>query len=51
MDITFEKFSKFQRGTMLELLKDSYSFEKRYEEDWINNWKEAVRRITGKKPK
>lgn len=41
MHIEFRKFSEFQRGTMFELLKDSYSFESRYEGDWITNWKEA----------
>ena len=41
MNIEFRKFSEFQRGIMLELLKDGYSFESRYERDWITNWKEA----------
>lgn len=41
MDIEFKKFSEFQRGIIYELLKDGYSFESRYEKDWITNWKEA----------
>ena len=41
MNIEFSKFSEFQRGIMFELLKDSYSYESRYERDWITNWKEA----------
>lgn len=40
-NIKFEKFSKFPKGIMYELLKDSYSFEPRYEKDWGNEWKKA----------
>lgn len=41
MNVTFNKFSKFQRGIIYEFLKDGYSFECRYERDWSKNWKEA----------
>jgi len=41
MNIEFRRFSEFQRGIMFELLKDGYSFESRYERDWITNWKET----------
>lgn len=41
MNIEFKKFSDFQRGIMLELLSDGYSFESRYKRDWAINWKEA----------
>lgn len=37
----FKKFSQFERGVMFDLLKDSYSFEKGYERDWIEDWREA----------
>lgn len=40
MNIEFKKFSEFQRGIMYELLKDGYSFDSRYERDWIIKWKE-----------
>lgn len=41
MVIEFRTFSEFQRGTICQLLKDGYSFESRYEKDWITNWQEA----------
>lgn len=41
INIIFRKFSEYKRGTILELLKDAYSFDSRYERDWITNWKEA----------
>lgn len=41
MNIEFKKFSDFQRGIMLELLSDGYSFESRYKRDWAINWKKA----------
>nr|MDD6336438.1 GNAT family N-acetyltransferase [bacterium] len=41
MDIAFKKISEFSRGTLFELLKDAYSFEPRYQKDWIEDWKSA----------
>lgn len=39
MNLTFQKISTFQRGTLYRLLLDAYSFDDRYrkcfEEDWI----------------
>ena len=40
-ELEFLPFSAFPRGTMLSLLKDAYSFEPRYERDWLDNWREA----------
>ncbi|MCM1179716.1 MAG: GNAT family N-acetyltransferase [Clostridium sp.] len=39
MDIGFRKFSEFQKGIMVRLLRDAYSFESRYERDWLEAWK------------
>lgn len=39
MGIEFRKFSEFQRGIMVQLLRDAYSFESRYERDWMETWK------------
>ncbi len=41
MDLQFKKFSDFERGTILLLLRDGYSFDKRYEKDWLTNWQES----------
>lgn len=41
MKIEFKEFSKYQRGIMLELLRDSYQFDSRYERDWLEEWKKA----------
>lgn len=41
MNIEFKKFSEFQRGLMVALLKDAYSFETGYERDWLKEWIEA----------
>lgn len=38
MRITFEKVSRFKRGTLLDLLTDAYSFDSRYQRDWYSNW-------------
>ncbi|WNS45970.1 GNAT family N-acetyltransferase [Paenibacillus sp. MMS20-IR301] len=38
MSIEFQKVSGFQRGTLLKLLKDAYSFDSRYEQSWIADW-------------
>ena len=38
MSIEFKKVSDFNRGILFELLKDSYSFDYRYEESWYSNW-------------
>lgn len=40
MDIQFEKISKFKKGTLVNILKDCYSFEKRYEENDLIKWKD-----------
>lgn len=41
MGIEYRKFSEFKRGLITELLKDAYSFDKRYEIDWLAEWKSA----------
>lgn len=41
MKIEFRKFSEFPRGIMIDMLRDAYSFEPRYEEDWLEEWKKA----------
>ena len=38
MDIEFRKITEFPRGTLAILLKDSYSFEPRFEEYWQSQW-------------
>ena len=40
MDIEFRKITEFPRGTLAFLLKDSYSFEPRFEKYWQSQWKE-----------
>lgn len=37
----FRKFSEFNRGIMLAMLRDAYSFEPGYEKDWLEEWKKA----------
>ncbi|MGI5899362.1 MAG: GNAT family N-acetyltransferase [Christensenellales bacterium] len=41
MDIRFEKPSRFSRGILFELLKDAYSFDKRYQQHESANWREC----------
>lgn len=38
MSIEFKKVSDFSRGIIIELLKDAYSFDCRYEQIWYSNW-------------
>ncbi|MEK4007608.1 GNAT family N-acetyltransferase [Paenibacillus sp. FSL H3-0333] len=40
MSIEFSKISLFERGTLLELLKDAYSFDRRYEQSCLEDWQE-----------
>ena len=40
MDIEFRKINDFPPGILLELLKDGYSFEPRFERDWQEQWQE-----------
>lgn len=40
MGIEFSKISRFEQGTLLELLKDAYSFDSRYEQTCIGDWRE-----------
>lgn len=40
MDIEFKKITEFPRGTIVALLRDGYSFEPKFERDWLNQWKE-----------
>lgn len=41
MDIEFKKTTEFSRGLILDLLKDAYSFDLRYEQCWEENWQET----------
>lgn len=41
MSIKFKKVRDFNRGTIFELLKDAYSFDCRYEQNWYSNWQEC----------
>lgn len=41
MSIEFKKVSDFNRGILLELLKDAYSFDCRYEQRWYSNWQDC----------
>lgn len=41
MSIEFNKVSDFNRGILLELLKDAYSFDCRYEQRWYSNWQDC----------
>ena len=38
--ITFRKITEFPRGTLVSLLRKGYSFEPRFERDWLEQWKE-----------
>lgn len=38
MDIEFRTIKEFPRGTLCDLLRDGYSFEPRFERDWLNEW-------------
>ena len=38
MEVEFKKVSDFKRGTLLELLKDAYSFDSRYEQNCNSDW-------------
>jgi len=40
VDIEFKKITEFPRGTLADLLRDGYSFEPRFERDWLTQWKE-----------
>ncbi len=40
MDIKFKKITEFSRGTLCALLRDGYSFETKYERDWLSQWRE-----------
>ena len=40
MDIEFRKIMEFPRGTLCALLKDGYSFEQRFERDFLCQWQE-----------
>ncbi len=39
-NIKFRRVSNFERGLLLELLKDAYAFDNRYEQRWITDWHE-----------
>ena len=40
MEIEFKKITDFPQGTLCSLLRDGYSFEPRFERDWLSQWKE-----------
>lgn len=40
MDIEFRKITEFPRGTLLNLLREGYSFEPRFEHDCLTQWEE-----------
>lgn len=40
MDIEFRKITEFPRGTLLNLLREGYSFEHRFERDCLTQWEE-----------
>ena len=40
MDIEYRKITEFPPGTLSALLQDGYSFEPRFEQDWLDQWKE-----------
>ena len=40
MGIEYRKITEFPRGTLMNLLRDGYSFEPRFERDWLTQWKE-----------
>lgn len=41
MNITFHKFTDFERGIMYDILADAYSFDERCQKYWSENWKES----------
>lgn len=40
VDIEFRKITEFPRGTLAALLRDGYSFEPRFEQNWHSQWQE-----------
>lgn len=40
MSVKFKKLSGFNRGILLELLTDAYSFDRRYEQSSISDWQD-----------
>ena len=38
MEIEFKKVSAFQQGSLLDLLRDAYSFDAQYEQYWGAEW-------------
>lgn len=40
MELTFQKITAYPRGTLVALLQDGYSFEPRFERDWLSQWQE-----------
>lgn len=40
MSVQFKKLSGFNRGILLELLTDAYSFDRRYEQSSISDWQD-----------
>ncbi len=38
MEVEFKKVSDFKRGTLLKLLKDAYSFDYRFEQNYNSDW-------------
>jgi len=41
MKVEYRKISEFKRGTLFDLLKDSYSYDPRFEEHFGLNWREC----------
>ncbi len=41
MEISFEKIGSFSRGILFNMLKDAYSFDKRYEQSETSGWREC----------
>jgi ribosomal protein S18 acetylase RimI-like enzyme len=41
MCIKFYKVSDFDRGTLFNLLKDAYTYDPRFEEHFLSNWREC----------
>jgi len=40
MELKFNKISDFNRGILFDLLSDAYSFDKKFEDTFIENWRE-----------
>ena len=40
MELQYQPITEFPRGTLLAMLRDAYSFEPRYERDYLTSWKE-----------